>query len=263
LAQLRLTSLIQRLRRRLEPSTEWLSRQAARKHCTLQVKMDIDDDTAWFPAQFRSRFGGFHPPGEVRRYYRMRGTDRIRSDLLVLLLREVEVANIPGAMAELGVYQGDSARLIHHYCPKRRLYLLDTFEGFAEQDLRAESLSVGFNQQPAFGDTSIERVRRLIEPVGDTVEFVPGWFPDSATPAMRADHYAFVHLDADLEKPIAEALRFFWPRLSPGGIVVVHDYNGWPGARIAVDDFRRQERLVAVPMPDKCGSVVLVKPLTG
>jgi hypothetical protein len=42
-------------------------------------------------------------------------------------------------------------------------------------------------------------------------------------------------------------------------MIVVHDYNAWPGARIAVDRFRQSQTVVAVPMPDKCGSVVLVK----
>jgi len=102
-------------------------------------------------------------------------------------------------------------------------------------------------------------VRANIQPVADTLEFVPGWFPDSATAEMRADRFAFVHLDADLEAPVAAGLEFFWSRLSPGGIVVVHDYNAWPGARIAVDRFRQCHRLVAVPMPDKCGSIVLMK----
>jgi hypothetical protein len=42
-------------------------------------------------------------------------------------------------------------------------------------------------------------------------------------------------------------------------MIVVHDYNAWPGARIAVDRFRNRETPVAVPMPDKAGSIVLIK----
>ncbi len=221
--------------------------------------MDIDEANPWFPPEFRQRFGGFHPPGEKRDYERVFPLDRVRSDMLVLLLRDIIVAKIPGSLAELGVHHGWSARLIHHYCPERRFYLLDTFAGFAPTDLKRESLGVSYNEQPAFADTSLELVRKNIQPVGDTLTFVPGWFPDSATAAMNADRFAFVHLDADLEAPIAAGLEFFWPRLSPGGMVVVHDYNAWPGARIAVDSFRQRQTITAVPMPDKAGSIVLVK----
>ncbi len=90
-------------------------------------------------------------------------------------------------------------------------------------------------------------------------KFPARWFPASVTAAMRDDRYPFVHLDADLEAPIAAGLEFFWPRVSPGGMIVVHDYNGWPGARTAVDRFRQQEYVVAIPMPDKSGSIVLAK----
>jgi O-methyltransferase len=222
--------------------------------------MDIDERRHWFPQEFRARFGDFNPPGEKREYVQVFELDRVRADMLVLLLREIVTAKIPGSFAELGVHHGWSARLIHHYCPERRLYLLDTFTGFADQDLKSESIAVGFNQQRAFNDTNVEFVRQNIGPIAATLEFVPGWFPASTTPAMREDRYAFVHLDADLEAPIQAGLEFFWPRLSDGGIIVVHDYNAWPGARAAVDAFRRRTTVVAVPMPDKSGSIVLRKP---
>lgn len=221
--------------------------------------MDIDEANLWFPPAFRARFGGFQPPGEHRAYHRVFPTDRVRSDMLALLLREIIVAKIPGSLAELGVHHGWSARLIHHYCPERRFYLLDTFKGFASADLEKESLGVVFNEQAAFNDTSVALVRKNIQPIGDTLRFVPGWFPASATSAMQEDRFAFVHLDADLEAPIAAGLDFFWPRLAPGGMIVVHDYNAWPGARLAVDTFRQREKIVAVPMPDKAGSIVLLK----
>ena len=88
---------------------------------------------------------------------------------------------------------------------------------------------------------------------------VPGWFPDSVTPEARAEAFALVHLDADLEAPIAAGLDFFGPRLSPGGFLIVHDYNSWPGSRLAVDRFIGRPGIAAVPMPDKSGSIVLAK----
>ena len=86
--------------------------------------MDIDEANLWFPQEFRARFGGFHPPGDHRDYQRVFASDRVRSDMLALLLREIVVAKIPGSRAELGVHHGWSARLIHHYCPERHFYLL-------------------------------------------------------------------------------------------------------------------------------------------
>jgi O-methyltransferase len=45
-------------------------------------------------------------------------------------------------------------------------------------------------------------------------------------------------MDADLYNPTRSGLEFFYPLLSPGGIIMVHDYNyKWPGIIKAVDDF--------------------------
>jgi O-methyltransferase len=179
--------------------------------------------------------------------------------MLVLLLREITVNAVHGAMAELGVYRGISARLLHHYCPERKLYLFDTFSGFTDADMAKESMRVVYNQTQQFADTNVALVLRTIEPRNPNVTPVPGSFPDSLTPEIRNETFAFVHLDADLEEPTRSGLEFFWSRLNPGGFLVVHDYNAWPGVRIAVDEFRRSQVIAAVPMPDKSGSIVLAK----
>jgi O-methyltransferase len=56
-------------------------------------------------------------------------------------------------------------------------------------------------------------------------------------------------------------LTFFYPRLPPGGLLILHDYSS--GHRIcacqAIDAFmaHKPERLVL--MPDKSGSAILIK----
>ena len=113
-----------------DPATfESVSLAARNYRCDLQHYMDIDPAAANHSPDFVRNFGGFHPPGEQRPLNRIDAGDRVRADMLLLLLREITVRRVPGAMAELGVYRGTSARLIHHYCPERKLYLFDTFTG--------------------------------------------------------------------------------------------------------------------------------------
>ncbi len=226
-----------------------------------QWVMDIDPHSPWHSRDFVVQFGGFHPPGEQRNLIREGSGDRVRTDFLLLLLREIVTRKIPGALAEIGVHRGDSARVFHHYCPERKLFLFDTFTGFAPDDLARESLRFGYNETTQFSDTSVDLAIRNIAPRGDAVRPIVGWFPESIPPALRTETFAFVHIDVDLEAPATAGLEFFWPRLSPGGYVVIHDYNAWPGLRLAVDQFCAQHHLVLVPMPDKSGSAVLAKPL--
>ena len=70
---------------------------------------------------------------------------------------------------------------------------------------------------------------------------------------------AFVHIDPDLYEPTKEGLILFYPLLSQGGIMLIHDYNAWPGARKAVDEFFLDKNEYVIPMPDKSGSAIIVK----
>ena len=43
------------------------------------------------------------------------------------------------------------------------------------------------------------------------------------------------------------------------GIVLVHDYNAWPGVRKGVDEFLLDKSELVIPMPDKSGSAIFCK----
>jgi O-methyltransferase len=91
-------------------------------------------------------------------------------------------------------------------------------------------------------------------------QIVKGHFPESIPGDIRNLVFAFVHIDSDLYQSVLDGLEFFHPRMSAGGIILIHDYNAWEGARLAVDYFYCQKSLKPIPMPDKCGSAVVVYP---
>ncbi len=191
---------------------------------------------------------------QTERSYR----DKVRFYTIWLQIERLKENGIAGAFAELGVYQGETARFIHHMDPSRELHLFDTFEGFAPEDLAKESATDKKYSPTNFSDTSIEDVRAFIEG-NERVKFHPGLFPDSAQ-ALEEMTFAFVNLDADLYAPTKAGLDYFYPRMSAGGVIIIHDYNHtWDGCRKAVDEFVQtiQERLI--PVADWQGSVLLVK----
>jgi O-methyltransferase len=225
----------------------------------LQGQMDIHPKAHW-PTQVVSLTGGFFPreDPESRRICNLDAHDNTRRDMLILLLRTLLERKVPGAFAELGVYKGLTARLIHHYAPERMLHLFDTFEGFTQRSDVAELNGLGHTEK-LFSDTSLEQVQRFIGGNTATVRFHKGFFPESIPAALSSETFAFVHLDADLYDPTSSGLRFFYPRIPQDGILVVHDYNAWPGARRAVDEFFADKPELPIPMPDKSGSAVIIK----
>jgi TolA-binding protein/predicted O-methyltransferase YrrM len=185
------------------------------------------------------------------------GGDLGRLYALILNVKQALEEDIPGHFAELGVYRGNSAAVLAHYARRsgRRLYLFDTFDGFDARDLNG----VDANAPRMFTNTSLDRVRRLVGE--ESTSYIKGYFPESIPADLTNEQFAVVHIDCDLHEPFKAALRFFYPRLSDGGTLILHDYSSglFAGAKQAVDEFLRSipERLVL--WPDKSGTAVIRK----
>lgn len=176
---------------------------------------------------------------------------------LLLNINQVMHDGVPGDFAEIGVYRGNSAAVLAHYGRKhgRAVFLFDTFEGFEQRDLTG----VDAQKRHEFADTSLDLVQQN---VGDgSVAYVKGYFPDTVTEDVARRRYAVVHLDCDLYAPIKAGLEFFYPRLSAGGLMIIHDYSNpcWDGTKRAVDEFMPlvNERLIL--MADKSGTAMIRK----
>lgn len=167
-----------------------------------------------------------------------------------------------GAIAEFGVYKGKTAKLLRMLCADRDLYLFDTFDGFDDRDLGdgGEDAAGREALDRAFKDTSETAVRDFVGESSST-HFKAGWFPDSAAGLAEDIRFALVHVDCDLEQPARAALEWFWPRLSPGGVMIFHDHGSghWPGIARALDEFFTGTPWSPVPMPDRSGSAVVRK----
>ncbi|MDO4489659.1 MAG: TylF/MycF/NovP-related O-methyltransferase [Lachnospiraceae bacterium] len=185
----------------------------------------------------------------------------IRSSVLLRLATRIHDLKIQGVVAELGVYKGDLARKLNALFPDRDLYLFDTFEGFSCNDIDIETeKDCSKAAEGDFSDTSVELVRSRM-PHPQQVVFRKGYFPDTAV-GLEDTTFALVSLDADLYAPILAGLRFFWPRLSKGGMILLHDYGNqrFHGARQAVEAFENENGTIAlVPLCDLHGSAVLIK----
>ena len=185
-------------------------------------------------------------------------TDRIRFYNIWLQIRRIEQDQVEGDFAELGVYKGETAKIIRLCAPKRKLHLFDTFDGFPAGDLADETGKASGYTSRHFADTSVEKVQGLLG-FSKSIVFHKGYFPDTTT-GLEDVTFAFVSMDVDLAKPTKAGLEYFYPRMAPGGCILIHDYNNdWPELVNAVNNYVNNIPESLIPLADADGTVMIVK----
>ncbi len=192
------------------------------------------------------------------------------SDIRVNWIKEYayycEQSGLDGCIAECGVDKGDLAYYLNTYFEQKRLLLFDSFSGFSKNDIETErnlgndAFARGsFNKEGGFVETSENLVLAKM-PHKEKVIIKKGYIPDTLDGIE--EHFCFVNLDMDLYKPTLEALKFFYPRMCQGGIILCHDYfhPELPGIKAAFDEFEKvsDTRLRLFPIGDDC-SIALIR----
>lgn len=128
------------------------------------------------------------------------------------------------------------------------------------EDLNFEVLS-GSDAKQGGGHEKIQRAlqtpgRNVMQASGNVTAACESQCEESCEPC-----FALVSLDPDLYEPTLEGLSYFYPRLAPGGRILIHDYTScqFEGVKMAVDEYCRAHELFVVPLMDLHGTAVLVK----
>lgn len=167
---------------------------------------------------------------------------------------DVEAAGVPGVLIETGTAMGGSAIVMARAkSPGRRLRVYDVFGMIpppGERDgsdvhtryaaiVAGESTGLSGELYYGYRDDLLAEVTGSFAdhdvPIGDhDVELIPGLFADTL---VVEEPVALAHLDGDWYESTMTCLTRIVPRLSPGGRLVIDDYDLWSGCRQAVDEF--------------------------
>jgi O-methyltransferase len=134
-----------------------------------------------------------------------------------------------GDFAEVGVYQGGSAEVICRIKGDRPLHLFDTFEGLPPLGVYDTNI-IDHHDYKA----SEEGVREFLN--YPNVIFHKGLFPNFSG-SIEDTRFCFVHIDVDLYQSTIDALKFFYPRVNSGGVILGHDYPITEGVAKAFHEF--------------------------
>ena len=185
-----------------------------------------------------------------------------------------ECLGVPGDFVEFGCYKGDTSLLlaevlrrdamdcqsvivensvekmgksggndVKKWCENgekvvKKLWIYDSFEGLPEKSGFDESvLGADFKGGELFV-TKREVKERFLRAGLPVPVIKKGWFSELTGEDLPRG-IAFAFLDGDFYESIRDSLKLVAPRMSRGGVLVVHDYSNLalPGVRKAVEEW--------------------------
>jgi O-methyltransferase len=197
---------------------------------------------------------------------------------LIQATRYVSAHGIPGDVVECGVWRGGSMQAVAHTLletgdTSRRLHLFDTFEGmpespdevdrrtFAGHESAAELLAVSDRSAKIWAYAPFEDVRAAMDETGypaDRIHYHRG-LVEETLPRQAPERISILRLDTDWYQSTRHELEHLYDRLSPGGVLIIDDYGGWAGSRMATDEFLAKTNAPLLLLPISAGRIA-VKP---
>lgn len=180
----------------------------------------------------------------------MIGTARL--DNVHELATRVLVDNIPGDFAETGVWRGGTTILLRgilaaYEVTDRTVWVADSFAGLPPSDTERYPADEGIALSGIKAlEVSLEQVQANFARYGlldDQVQFLKGWFEDTL-PSAPIEELALLRLDGDLYQSTMDALTSLYPKVSPGGYVIVDDFGGIAACAQAVHDYREAHGII-------------------
>ena len=184
--------------------------------------------------------------------------------------------NIPGDIVECGVWMGGSAMVAAMTLDlvgdrSRDLYLYDTFEGMtppSDQDVNHEGVHANDFLNPedrvegesnVWAYASLETVGRNLDKTGvprDRFHLIRGKVEETI-PEQSPEKISLLRLDTDWYASTAHELKYFYPVLSLGGVLIIDDYGHWRGSREATDEYFAAHQGVLLNRLDYSGRIAV------
>jgi hypothetical protein len=171
---------------------------------------------------------------------------------------------IEGDFVECGVWRGGSMAaaamtLVGSKTENemhRRLWMYDTYDGMSEPtehdvDYTGRTAEALMGEQDRMDAKSVwcrsplDQVKLTMENTGyplERIEFVKGKVEETL-PTKTPDQIAMLRLDTDWYESTRCELEHLFPKLVPGGVLIIDDYGHWDGCKRAVDEYFQQNEI--------------------
>jgi len=167
-----------------------------------------------------------------------------------------QASALPGDFVECGVNRGGMSLAVMDYLDfnrlNKRFFLLDTYSGFPEQ---WRLLAASVNQH-SYHDCYQQAVQNFSGFV--RAKIICGSVPETLT-QVDSDQVCYLSIDMNCAEPEVEALKFFWPKLVPGAVVLLDDYaysESYRRQKQAFDSVAEELKFHILSLPTGQGLVI-------
>lgn len=212
----------------------------------IKSKLISQPETEVFlPKDFNKRFKDIY---EKTKAYTMTSPERMYSlyQAIIYIIQN----KIEGDIVECGVWKGGSSMisaltLLKLKSCDKKIYLYDTFSGMTKPsgkdrpDTMDKWLDNNGKQFNKWCYASLDEVQGNMSKTNypkDKIIFVRGDV-EHTIPQNIPEKISILRLDTDWYKSTYHELKYLYPRLSSGGVLIIDDYGHHEGAKKAVDEY--------------------------
>ena len=167
------------------------------------------------------------------------------------------IKDIPGAIIELGVFNGNGLQsLIHAHNilqptnVYREFYGFDSFEGFPEVHENDKNENINWQKGDYHSNNTLDQLNSIIDAViiidihnnyyyiKNNIKLIKGDINETVPTFIENNKHVIIsllYLDMDIYEPTKTALKHFLPRMMKGSIVAFDELNfkNFPGETVA------------------------------
>jgi O-methyltransferase len=157
-------------------------------------------------------------------------------------LRYIRDNDIKGDLVECGCALGGVAifmkLLLNEWAMRRTIYLFDTFVGppVGSHDVIYGGKTLHWTTPMSNHRAGTEQNIRDVVGSLDGFEIVEG-FVENTLPKVHIGQLALLRLDTDFYESTKIEFEILYPKLAPGGVLIIDDYGYFSGSRKATDEY--------------------------
>ena len=192
----------------------------------------------------------------IKKFSKYTMTSNMKIFSLIKAFEYIHKFKIAGDFVECGVYTGGNIMILKKLIEKnnlnKKIYAYDTFEGMTNptsSDIKIDGTvaSEKILKKKNWSSCSLEKVKENFAEMNlelNNIQFVKGKVEETLkNDENLPNKISILRLDTDFYESTKIELKYLYPLLVEGGILIIDDYGSWLGSKKATDEYFSEKKI--------------------